>query len=615
MAESVAKKSRRLGAWIIMGLLFVGLIGFSAGSFGGGGQAIGTVGEKRISAQAYFTALQTAMREFQQQTRQPLSFPEAQAIGLQQQALAQVVNQRALDNEAASLGLSVGDAQVRDEILRSGFFTGLSGEFDRALYADALRRNGMTEGSYETQIREDLTRQLLQIAIVNGITTPETFTDTLLAFAGEERAFTWALMDERDLITPLPAPSEADLMAEYEANPDAYTLPETKRLAYVWLTPDMILDDVEIDEEALRAVYDERSAEFSRPERRLVERLVFGSADQANEARARIDAGGSFEAEVEARGLALTDVDLGDVLPEDLGPAADAVFGADSLSIVGPANTPLGPALFRINAILPAQEISFEVARGDLQDELAVDRAARIIADQIDFLENELAGGARIEELADASDMEFGTLDWFDGVSDGPAAYATFQEAAAAVADTDFPEIAQLEDGGIFALRLDEVLEPRLQPFEEVRDEVTAAWQLSATTEALTDLAGRLSPQIAAGMDMATLGLTASVEEGIRRGSFILGAPEGFIETIFEMSQGEVEIVPGDGTLAMVRLDGVFPADREAEDMATMIAAFEFEIAQSYAQDIYAVYAQGILDQTSINLDQAQINAIHAQMQ
>ena len=615
MAESVGKKASNIGVWIIMGLLIVGLMGFGAGSFGGGGQTIGRVGDKRISAQTYFTALTNQIRNFQAQTGQNLTFPQAQQIGLQQQVLSQLVTQRALDNEAANLGISVGDTEVRDEILRSGAFTGLDGEFDRLLYADLLSRQGLSEANYESQIREDLSRQLLQLAVVRGVETPQTFADTLISFAGEQRNFSWALMDQDDLISPIPEPTEAELQTEYEADPDAYTLPEMKEITYAWLTPDMILDTVEVDEEALVELYEQRRDEFMQPERRLVERLVFGSQDQAAEAKARVDAGGSFEAEVEARGLDLSDIDLGDVLASDLGAAAKTVFGADALSVVGPVNTSLGPALFRINAVLPAQETSLEDARDLLQDELALDRAARIIADQIEFLENELAGGATLEDIAAASDMELGTLNWFPGVDEGPAAYAAFQDTASAVKDGDFPEIASLDDGGIFALRLDGVIEPRLQPLADVTDGVTRAWELKQTTVALDELAERLSPQIAAGMDMATLGLTASIEEGIVRGSFLPGAPVGFLDEVFEMEVGEVRVVPGTGAVAMVRLDAVADADRQDPDTARLLAAIGQQIGESYAQDLYAAFAEGILDQTSINLDQGQINGIHAQIQ
>ncbi|MEM1101759.1 MAG: SurA N-terminal domain-containing protein, partial [Pseudomonadota bacterium] len=313
MAKSVGKKAQRTFVWVIIGLTGIGLLSFGTGNFGGGGQSIGTVGEKRISAQTYFTALQNQLRNYAQQTGRALSFPEAQALGLQQETLSQIVTQRALDNEASALGISVGDAQVREEIIRSGIATGLDGGIDRVAYADVLRRVGLTERAYETQIREDLSRTILQLAVIGGVTPPETLTDTVLGFTAEERSVEWALMDQNDLITPLPEPTQAELTAEYTANPEAYTAPETKEIAYVWLTPDMILDSVQVDEDALRALYDDRRSEFVQPERRLVERLVFGSMAEAEAARARIEDGGAFEDEVEARGLDLSDADLGDV--------------------------------------------------------------------------------------------------------------------------------------------------------------------------------------------------------------------------------------------------------------------------------------------------------------
>ncbi|MEL7299872.1 MAG: SurA N-terminal domain-containing protein [Pseudomonadota bacterium] len=614
MAKSVGKKAQRTFVWVIIGLTGIGLLSFGTGNFGGGGQSIGTVGEKRISAQTYFTALQNQLRSYAQQTGRALSFPEAQALGLQQETLSQIVTQRALDNEASELGISVGDAQVREEIIRSGIATGLDGGIDRVAYADVLRRVGLTERAYETQIREDLSRTILQLAVIGGVTPPETLTDTVLGFTAEERSVEWALMDQNDLITPLPEPTQAELTAEYNANPEAYTAPETKEIAYVWLTPDMILDSVQVDEDALRALYDDRRSEFVQPERRLVERLVFGSTAEAEAARARIEEGGAFEDEVEARGLDLSDADLGDVTEGDLGAAGAAVFAEEDLTVVGPLNTSLGPALFRINGILPATETTYEEARDGLQDELALDRAARIIGDQFDFLENELAGGATIEELADASDMEFGTLGWFPGMSEGPAAYAAFQDAAAAVTLDDFPEIEALEDGGIFALRLDGITEPTLRPLEDVEDEVRAAWEQNATVSRLGRLAETLSPQIAAGTDMAGLGLTAAIED-VSRGSFIPGAPAAFIGEVFEMSRDDVRVVEGTGTVALVRLIDIAAPDRNDPDVARLANALNAQYSQSYAQDLYATFAQGILDQTDVTLDQGQINGIHAQIQ
>ena len=53
--------------------------------------------------------------------------------------------------------------------------------------------------------------------------------DALVSFFGETRSFTWRALGPEDLGEALPEPTEADLRAQYEATPEAYTLPETRQ--------------------------------------------------------------------------------------------------------------------------------------------------------------------------------------------------------------------------------------------------------------------------------------------------------------------------------------------------------------------------------------------------
>ena len=94
----------------------------------------------------------------------------------------------------------------------------------------------------------------------------------------------------------------------------------------------MMAGKVEVDEATLRALYDERVDQYVQPERRLVERLVFGTEDEAagGGGRASTRARRPSTTLVEERGLTLEDVDLGDVARDDLGAARrDAVFALD----------------------------------------------------------------------------------------------------------------------------------------------------------------------------------------------------------------------------------------------------------------------------------------------
>ena len=192
---------------------------------------------------------------------------------------------------------------------------------------------------------------------------PETYASTLVSFLGETRDFTWVRLGQADLAEPLREISPEELRTFYEDNLDDYELPETKRITFAVLTPDMIVDSMEIDEATLRSEYDARLNEFNSPERRLVERLVYLDADAADRAAAQLEVGGTtFETLVEDRGLALSDIDLGDVSRLELDAAGEDVFNAEVGDVVGPLPSTLGPALFRVNGVLPAQSISFEDA-------------------------------------------------------------------------------------------------------------------------------------------------------------------------------------------------------------------------------------------------------------
>ncbi|MFO7805740.1 MAG: SurA N-terminal domain-containing protein, partial [Paracoccaceae bacterium] len=288
MAKTTGK---RYGVWIIVILLFVGLLGFGTGGLTGNLRTIGTVGSKEITVAAYQSELTQQINAFEQQMGNQISMDEARQMGVDQMALQRLVQQRALDNEASLIGLSVGDERVRDEVLRVPAFTNLQGDFDRAAYAETLRRNGLTETTFEDSLREDLTRTLLQGAVVGGIPAPQAYAETLVTFIAEERSITMATVTADDLDAPVPGPSANEIEAYYDSNPEDFTTPETREISYALLTPDMIQGELEVDEGSVRSLYEERAEQFIRPERRLVERLVFGTEERAETAKRRIDSG------------------------------------------------------------------------------------------------------------------------------------------------------------------------------------------------------------------------------------------------------------------------------------------------------------------------------------
>ena len=609
MAKNKAKST---ATWIILGLLFVGLIGFGSTNLSGNVRSIGTVGDEEISIQSYGTAVQQQIQAFEAQTGQTLPFSQYQAMGLDQSVLNQLVGRAVLENEAGQLGIGVRDERVAEQVIAQPGFGGPS-DFDRQAYASALERAGLTEAEFEDGLRGDMTRDLLQRSIIAGIPAPEIYAETLVEYLGETRSALWVELSEDDLAEEIPLPNAIEIQTFYSENTNLFLRPEERDITYAALTPDMILDEVEIEADSLRALYDERIDDYVRPERRLVERLVYAGEEDAAAVKARIDAGEiDYDAAVIERGLDLSDVDMGDVTEADLDDAGADIFAASPGDVVGPLPSPFGSALYRVNAVLSAQETTYEEALPDLRAELAAERARRVIDAEVDTLTDLIAGGATIEDLADRSAMELNTITYDETSSEGIAAYAAFRQAAEAAAPGEFAEILELEDGGIFALRIDEVRAPAPIPLAEVRDAAAAAWRGAELKSRLMDRAEELAAEVSEAGAFPEGGPIPQEELDLDRRARVAGTPPVFVTDLFDAAEGEAIVVETPEGAIVALVTGTGQADILSEDERTALLD---EAQAGITQDIFDVFLRTLQTRTEVRLDQAAINAVNANFQ
>ncbi len=598
--------------WILMGLLMLGLAGFGATSLTGTVRTVAQVGDESVSVDEYFRELQREIRAVEAQTGQPMQISQAHDLGLDQLALSRLIALAALDNEVGQLGISIGDENLQNEIVQIPAFQGVNGTFDREAYRFQLEQVGMSDSEFESDLRKESARTIVQGAIMGGVEMPRTLTEAMANYVLARRSFTVATLSADALETPVAEPTEDQIQTFYDENTDLFTLPRTKQLTYAILSPEMLLDTIEIDEDSLRRLYDQRAEQYFQPERRLVERLTYPSEEAATEALAQLEVGGTdFEQLVRDRQLELGDVDLGDVTREDLGDAADAVFAAEIDDVVGPLPSVFGPALFRINGSLAENNVSFEDAEPELRDELASDRARRQIEAQAEDINDLLAGGATLEELVDETELELGQIDWTQQSDDGVAAYDGFRAAAEAVQEGDFPEVAFLEDGSIFALRLNEVLEPRPEPLENARGRVAEAWTQAETAKALQNQANSVLTQLATDGDFTATSLPFRVENALTRTAFLEDAPVDFMTQVFELEPGELRVIPGNGTALIVRLDEELPP-AETDEQRQMQDALAAQFDQALAQNIFDIYVRNAQTRARPVLDQQALNAVRS---
>lgn len=610
------KKLSKTFVWILMGLLFVGLAGFGAINVSGTTRTLATVGDATVSVDDYARALQQEQRAIQAQSGQSIPLSQLIAMGVDRGVLSGLVATAALDNELTEIGLSVGDEVLLDEITRISAFQGSDGSFSRDNYRFALDNAGLSEAEFEADMRSETARTLLQGAITGGTRMPAVLGETLTNYIGARRSFSYVRLAEANVPLTAIAPTEDALKAYYETHIEDFTLPETKVITYVALRPDALVDEVEVDETALRGLYEERDAEFNVPERRLVEQLVFPDEDAAKTAKAQLDVGGTtFETLVADRELSLSDIDMGDVAIGDLGAAGEAVFAADVGAVVGPLPSDFGPALYRVNGVLEANFTSFEEALPVLREELALDRARRLIESRAEGLDDALAGGATLEDLAEEENgVVLGQLDWTANTTDDIAAYDTFRNAAEAVTSEDFPEVGYLEDGSLFALRLDEVLPPRPEPFEDARTAVSEAYEGDRIAKALAAQAEQIKTATEGNNGQFPEGREVIEQTGLTRTAYLDQTPVDLVNQVFEMEVGEVRVVSDAEGTVVVRLDETLPPD-DGNDMQFLSQALGDQLNQSLSNEIFQIYLQSVQTRARPQVNQQAVNAVHANFQ
>ncbi len=582
--------------------------------------SVATVGKAEVSADNYFRSLQNEISSVSQQFGTQLTIDQALQFGLDRNVLQRLVTQAAYENEAKRLGVSVGDGTVKNALLATPGFQGLTGTFDADVYKDAIRRSGMSTAEYEGLIRTDAAQLLIQAAVSAGVGLPDEAILAIFDYIGETRAFTYARVGVNNIAGTVPAPTEAELTAYYEANPEAFTQPLTRQITYISLTPEMVAETLDISEDRIIELYEDREAEYNTPAKRFVERIVFGSQADAVEAKNSIDAGDmTFEQLADFRGLALADIDLGDITADDISDAAaEVLFASEEPGIYGPVETNIGPALFRVNAAIAALSIPLEEVHDALRSELAIDDAGFRIGDVADEVIDLIAGGASLEEVAAETEMQLGTIDLAEGQADGIAAYAAFREEATASEIGEERDILDLEDGGIFALRVDGITEAYVKPMAEVSQAVFDGQQNAKTHELMLARAEQIIKAIGVsnGGSLRDFGGSLLLEDAteVTRVSTIPDLPPSVIDEVFALELGQSTVIEDTFGAVIIELTSVEPFDPNNEDAVAILAQVSAQQNQQLSQDLLAYFGAALITTVQPTVNQARIDALHQQL-
>ncbi|MFK8033273.1 MAG: SurA N-terminal domain-containing protein [Hyphomicrobiales bacterium] len=417
MLNALRKSASTWVAKVLIGLLVLSFAIWGVNDFIGGinRTTVATVGETDVSAQRFDRALSIEISRVQRQIQQPVSLSQAVAFGIPNQVMSSLVSEAALDDVSTKLNLGVSDEKLRGDIVNNPSFRGPDGQFDRTFLQQILQSNNMTESEFVSDQRSFSERRQIALGISGGIGVPDTLLQALHSYRAETRKIRTISMDVTDLGS-LPEPSESDLKSYFEANTSTYRAPEYRSVSLIHLTLADLIDADAVSDGDARRVYDEQAERFSQEEQRRVQQLVFPTKEEADAASAKLASGTSWEDTLAERNVSASDIDLGLVAKEDMidQTIADAVFSVGENGVTKVIEGRFGAVLAFVAEVQPASTRPYEDVAIEIKGEIARDEAIDQIFNVRDMVEDGIAGGASLSEVAGTNNLTLRSIDGVD---------------------------------------------------------------------------------------------------------------------------------------------------------------------------------------------------------
>ena len=543
----------------VVGFLIIafGIWGIADVFRGSGRQTVATVGGVEISADQFRQAYNDQLQQLQRQIGRPIPPEQARAFGLDRQVLQKLMTDAALNERARQLGLGVGDDEIVKHILQDPSFRGINGQFDQTRFEQTLRAYGFTEPRYVAKLRGDAVRGQLADSFISGVTVPKTALEAFNRYQNEERNVDYVVLGPA-VAGDIPEPSPEVLTKYFEDRKALFRAPEYRKVVLLALSPDTIAKSIEVSDADVKRAYDDHLSRYTTPERRDLQQIVFPNQEEADKAAQRLKEGTTFDALVKERGLKDTDVNLGLVTKTGIvDPAiADAAFALPADATSDPIKGRFGITLVHVNKIEPQQVKAFADVEAELKHEIALDRAKATITDSTNKVEDELASGARLDEVATKLNLPYRTIDAIDRsgrdpagstVADLPDSPDLLSNAFAAAVGAQ-NDALQLKGGGYVWYEVAGITPGRDRTLDEVKDKVEARWRQGEIESKLRAKADEMVKQINGGTKLADLAATDKLQVQWannlkRQGSPTL--PAQAVAAVFETPQGSAGTAEG----------------------------------------------------------------------
>ena len=413
------------------------------------------------------------------------------------QVLERLVEEEVIVQAAGEAGMAISDALLASRIHAMQEFQE-DGQFSEERYRLLLNRQNLTPARFEQLMR----RSLLIDQYVGGIRDTAVATpaevDQGLRLQGQQRHVRYVRIPASDFQDV--EISEEDIQARYQELKDRFIEPEQVRLQYIELKLSDLTAGIEVDEDELKRLYEQRKQQAADEQRRarhiLVEvgqnaseQEVAAAREKAEKLVKQLREGADFaelaKKESDDPGSAPQGGDLGffgrgAMVPE----FEEAAFALAKGAISDPVRSPFGFHIIQVTDIRKGKAPSFEEMRDQLIEEAYREQVEERFYDLADKLSNAaFEQPDSLEAAAEATGLKIQETGWVSQQGGGSGIAAEPKVLAAAFSNDvleegNNSEPIELGPDHVVVVRVAERKPARQRPLDEVRDQIVVQLRL-----------------------------------------------------------------------------------------------------------------------------------------
>ena len=385
-----------------------------SGADAASGETIARVEGQDITANEFRRTYQAQLQAYRSAYGGQMSEQLLKQLGVEQQILQQMVDERAQLAEARRLSVSVSDAEVRERILSIPAFQENGAFIGDQRYQQLLRmqRPPMTAAEFEDNVRRQLTVQKLRSSVTDWMSVTDKDLEQEYRRRNDKVKLAVVSLTADSFRTQVTV-SDGDIAGYFADHKDEFKIPEKRKIRYLLIDIDALRAKVVVPPSEIERTYNNNLEQYSTPEQVRASHILLkteGKDDAAVKAKAedilkQARAGADFAelakkySEDEASQKNGGDLDYfgrGRMVAE----FDQAAFALEPGKISDLVKTQYGYHIIKVVDKKAATTRPLADVRQQIQDQLAYERAQAQASDLAQALEKEITKPSDLDRVA-----------------------------------------------------------------------------------------------------------------------------------------------------------------------------------------------------------------------